>query len=349
MRRNRFQTLFYIRRDRIDKKGLAPIYVRITIANESANMAVGCKIHPDGWNISKGLAKIDAENADQINQDVELFRKRIYEIRRRMLERDQLLSAKNIIQSLKGEDDKKHSLINTFQTHNKLIEEQIGKGYSADTHTHYEATLNHIMRFLKTTRLKEDIYLKEINGSFIRDFNHYLRTKINLTNNTTMKHLVRLKKIIRFAIGNDWLAKDPFFGIKIRFEASDRHFLTKQELSVMEELELKNKKLCKVRDIFIFMCYTGMSYVDVKNLKPDMIRKGIDGNLWIIAKRIKSNSRYSIPLLPKAVEILRKYDHKDEEYSLPVMSNQKMNEYIKEIAVKCGISKPISCHSGRHS
>jgi site-specific recombinase XerD len=168
-----------------------------------------------------------------------------------------------------------------------------------------------------------------------------------------MKHIVRIKKIVSMALKNDWLDKDPFINYRASYEEVNRGYLTREELEILEQKEFTIPRLAKVRDVFIFCCYTGLGYADVEKLTPHDITTGIDGEKWIITFRKKTNHRSPVPLLPKAIEIIDKYKDYPENAAkgklLPMGSNQRMNGYLKEIADICGISKNLTTHLARHT
>lgn len=168
-----------------------------------------------------------------------------------------------------------------------------------------------------------------------------------------MKHMERLKKMSRLAVRLDWITKDPFENYKLRFEKTEREYLTKRELRLIEETTFTKDGVEKCKDVFLFSCYTGLSYIDVKALNPDHLLKGVDGNDWLFTKRIKTDEKLKIPLLPRAKEIIKKYEDSAErritKVLLPVYSNQKVNYYLKEICKACGINKKVTFHTARHT
>lgn len=185
---------------------------------------------------------------------------------------------------------------------------------------------------------------------FITDFETYLRTICNCSANTTAKFMQFFKRIVIIARNNGWILTDPFANYKIRIAKVDRGYLTEQEIETIMQKEFGAKRLEQVRDIFVFSCFSGLAYIDVKNLREEHIRTSFDGNLWIMTKRHKTNVQANIPLLDVAKSILEKYLGKlPKGQLLPVLSNQKMNSYLKEIADLCAIKKNLSTHSARHS
>ena len=227
------------------------------------------------------------------------------------------------------------------------------------TAKNYGATEKYLLSFLSKKYRTSDMPLNQINYSFVLNFENYLRNckplmkSQPLGNNGIMKHLERFKKMTTIACKLDCIKQNPFAFFNSKFTSYDRQYLTIEELSLVEELELTDFGLKRVRDCFIFACYTGLSYIDLKRLKPGQIVVGIDGGEWIYTKREKSKTAVKIPLLSKAKEILCKYTNdgygKNNDLLLPVYSNQKCNSYLKKIIAKCGIDKHISFHAARHT
>tara|TARA_R110002012_G_C11598288_1_gene607028 strand:+ start:498 stop:1484 length:987 start_codon:yes stop_codon:yes gene_type:complete len=253
-----------------------------------------------------------------------------------------------------GEDDGGKTLKQLIAYHNGTMHTSLRPG----TRKNYHITERCISLFLKEEYGVEDIKLKKLNYRFISDFEQYLRkyrpsTRTKCTNNGAMKHMERLKKMSRLAVRLDWITKDPFENYKLRFEKTEREYLTKRELRLIEETTFTKEGVEKCKDVFLFSCYTGLSYIDVKALTPDHLLKGIDGNEWLFTKRIKTDEKLKIPLLPQAKEIIKKYEDSAErritKVLLPVYSNQKVNYYLKEICKACKIYKKVTFHTARHT
>ncbi len=165
-----------------------------------------------------------------------------------------------------------------------------------------------------------------------------------------MKHLERFKKMLNLSIRLEWLVKNPFDNFQFRFEKNERQYLSKRELQLVETTEFTNSSLQKVKDVFIFSCYTGLSYIDLKELTIHQIIKGIDGSNWIYTKREKTDETVKVPLLSQAQNIMDRYgDSIKDEFLFPVFSNQKVNKYLKEIMLQLKIRKNITFHSARHT
>ncbi|MBF0576030.1 site-specific integrase, partial [Dysgonomonas sp. GY617] len=204
--------------------------------------------------------------------------------------------------------------------------------------------------FIKAEYNLSDIALKELDLAFIRKFDVFLKVEKNCAQNSAITRLKNLKKITRIAFSNDWMQKDPFVTYRFKFDETDPEFLTQEELNGMIRKEFPVQRLEIVRDIFAFCCYTGLSYVDVCKLTHANVSKGFDGHLWIMTKQTKTNVASNIRLLDIPQEIIEKYsDKRMNGKLLPSCSNQKMNEYLREIAELCGINKPLSTHVARHT
>ena len=193
----------------------------------------------------------------------------------------------------------------------------------------------------------------EVNGELVRAFEFYLKTEKECQQNTVIRYMKCLKKITNLALANEWIAKDPFIGIKFHEKEVIREFLTMDELLTIYHKEFPLERITVVRDVFIFAAFTGLAFIDVQQLSPEHIVKDNNGNLWIRKPRQKTKNMCNIPLLDIPLEILRKYaDYpacKKKGVLLPVPCNQKMNSYLKEIADLCGIKKNLTTHTARHS
>jgi len=264
-----------------------------------------------------------------------------------------VITAKGIKLRYFGEDEERMTLMKAVEYHNQNINNELRAG----TLKNYFSTENYLREFLQEKHKTDDIYLIQLNYRFIVNFENYIRTykpkkdRRTCTNNGVMKHLSRLMKITNMSIRMEWLEKDPFKNYKLRFVKKERDYLTERELDMLENTFFKPIGLKRVKDVFLFGCYTGLSYIDIWELVPDQILTGIDGNKWIHTKRAKTNEPLKIPLLPKAREILERYREESKHTGklLPVYSNQKTNKNLKEIATACGIHKKITFHVARHT
>ncbi|MDN3725321.1 site-specific integrase [Aequorivita sp. SDUM287046] len=254
-----------------------------------------------------------------------------------------------------GKDKKNHSIEDIITYHNEKMSSKL----CAKTLCHYRTSQKYIRQYIKEEFKSSDIYLKDLNYAFVIGFESFLRSyqprhyQGKIGNNAVMKHIQRLRKMVTLSYNIEWLDHDPFIKFKSKLIKREREFLSKQELNTLAEREIKWERLAIVRDMFVFCCYTGLAYVDIQKLTPDNIVRDIDGNLSILAKRTKTKTKLVIPLLPPAFAILNKYKGNPKVINgdcvLPVLSNQKSNAYLKEIALLCGIKKNLTTHLARHT
>uniref|UniRef100_UPI004048A0F0 site-specific integrase n=1 Tax=Mariniflexile sp. TaxID=1979402 RepID=UPI004048A0F0 len=345
--------LFYIKKSKTDASGKTNIYLRITLDRHRSEFSVHRKIHIDLWNSKTQLALGNSAEAQEINRHLGVIKNKVYSIQQNFERDNESYSATDIRNVLLGKDKTKKMLLEIFQEHNDKVESLIGKDFSAGTAQRYRTCKKHVGEFIKKKYKKKDIPVQDVNHQFITGFEYYLKTTRKCAHNSAIKYVTNFKKIIRIAHANDWIEKDPFIHWKGKLKIVDREFLTQEEIQKIIDKELRIERLDQVRDIFIFCCFTGLSYVDVKKLTKDDVVIGVDGKNWIKTRRTKTDTRSNIPILPIAQTIIEKY--KDNELMkiknvvLPVSSNQKMNAYIKEIADLCGIIKNLTFHLARHT
>lgn len=351
--RNSFAILFYARNDKINKNGEVPIYLRITIDKVKAEYSTGERIAPNIWN--EGRIKGNSGSAKRVKETMEDLRARVMNIRREYT-LDEPLTAKYIVDLLNGKITTKaqsKSVMEVFKLHNGMVYNLIGIDYALATYTRYETTLKHIKEYMQKKYQVSDLLLTELDYDFIRGFEIYMKTTRKCSHNTTMKYIKMFKVITNYAVKNDWLDKDPFKLFECKIEKIERDHLTEEEIQAIRDKEFVSERLDNVRNIFVFSIFTGLAYVDVANLTKSNIVTGVDGKLWLSMARTKTKVMSSIPLLPPAIKILEKYkNHPICEIKgtlLPVPTNQKLNEYLKEIADLCGIEKRVSFHIARHS
>jgi site-specific recombinase XerD len=351
--RQTLSILFYLRRDKENRRNEVPIYMRITVNGKKAEIATNRYIDHERWNPEGGFVKGTKTEFKQLNEYLDLLRSKVYSAQRDLLEQNQPVTALGLKNNVQGTTNAQRTVLEVFRYHNKMMKERIPEDNSPSTLIRYETTLNHVSDFIKHKYKVEDLYLTSLNHEFITNLEHYLRTVRKCNHNSSIKYIKNFKKIIRLALKNDWLSKDPFFNYKASVKPVKRGFLDADEIVKLENKEFHISRLEQVRDIFIFSCYTGLAYKDVQELTPDNIRTGIDGDKWIFTERVKTSVKSHIPLLPKALQIIEKYKDWPENVIkgklLPVISNQKMNAYLKEIAILTEINKNLTFHLARHT
>lgn len=346
--------MFYIRRDKTNKKGEAPVFMRLTINGERADASIKRFIEPHAWNSAKGKANEKCRGGKDLNLYLDAISANILRIQRDLELDKKEVSAQIILNRYLGkEQSDRHTLMEVFRAHNEKCRALSGISLAPGTVIRYETSLRLTEAFLRMTYKKEDCYLDEITHQFVEDYDFYLRTVRRCCHNTTTKYLLNFKKIVRIALAKGWMKKDPFAQVHFHFEPVEREFLEKQELKVLLNKEITITRLAQVRDIFCFCCLTGLAFTDVQQLKPEHLVADIHGKIWIRKARQKTKNMCNIPLLDEAQKIIDRY--RDHPYCqthgvlLPVCSNQKMNSYLKELADICGIRKNLSTHCARHT
>lgn len=346
--------MFYIRRDKTNKRGEAPVFMRLTINGERADASIKRFIEPHAWNSAKGKANEKSRGGKDLNLYLDAISANILRIQRDLELDKKEVSAQIILNRYLGkEQSDRHTLMEVFRAHNEKCRALSGINLAPATVIRYETTLRLTEEFLQKNYKKEDCYLDEVTNQFIEDFEFFLKTVRRCCHNTTTKYLLNFKKIIRIALAKGWMKKDPFAQVHFHFEPVEREFLEKQELKAMLNKEITITRLAQVRDIFCFCCLTGLAFTDVQQLRPEHLVADIHGKIWIRKARQKTKNMCNIPLLDEAQKIIDRY--RDHPYCqthgvlLPVCSNQKMNSYLKELADICGIRKNLSTHTARHT
>ncbi|MGV3631732.1 MAG: site-specific integrase [Bacteroidota bacterium] len=355
MKRSTFNILFFVKWKKALKSGDVPVYVRITINGESAEMSLKRSVNPGLWDSCRAKAKGNSQESIELNGYIQSVRNKLYIIQQEFQEKVKRYDSKSIVNAFlgKGSENREWKLIELFKDHNTKMEALVDIDYSPRTLQRFESALNHITAFIGKQYHANDIFLHEVNHKFIVDFDFYLKSEAHCQHNSAMKHVKALKKVIRIALANEYIRKNPFASYQITTKLVERNQLSEQELLTLCEKRIENKRLDRVRDLFVVQCYTGLSYKDLASLKKSDIEIGIDKNKWIIMQRGKTGVKFRVPLFEKVENIFDKYKHevcclKDDKL-LPVPSNQKMNEYLKEIGVICGIHKELHTHLARHT
>ena len=327
-----------------------PIMGRITVNGKAVQFGAKVEASPKIWDTKAGKAIGRTQDVIELNCILESIKASMTKIYRDLQERETTVTPERIKNIFFGIEVKQQMFLELFQKHNDDVEKLIGISKSKATHQKYEVTRKHLTNFIKEKYSRTDIGLKEIDYLFITDFEVYLLTTAGCSHNTTAKFMQFFKRIIIMAKNNGWITVDPFLNYKIRIKKVDRGYLLQEEVEAIMTKKLSTKRLEQVRDIFVFSCFCGLAYIDVKKLRKENIRTSFDGNLWIIGKREKTNVSFSIPLLDVPKRILEKYENTlPEGRILPVPSNQKMNAYLKEIGAICGIDKELTYHLARHT
>ncbi|SIT93777.1 site-specific integrase [Pontibacter indicus] len=345
--------LFYGRKAKTTKDKRLTIYLRVTLQGRRLELSTSRYVSPARWSAEAGKVKGRSALARSVNAYLDTLRAKAYGHHRELLEESRLVTVEAFKEKWMGVEEKPVLLLEVFRTHNEQMAQLVGRDYAPGTLERYATSLQHTRDFIRWKYGLEDMDVRKLSYQFITDYEFWFKTERNCAHNTTIKYLANFKKVIHLCLKNGWLERDPFLCYKMSMREVIREHLTKAELQRMTDKEFATDRLAQVRDVFLFSCYTGLAYVDVQQLRRADIQTGVDGEQWIFKNRQKKDTPSRIPLLPTALTILERYrDHPQclyEDRLLPVPSNQKMNPCLKEIADVCGIEKPVTFHTARHT
>jgi integrase len=347
-----FGLVFFLKIPRNESK-IRVVYLRITVDGIPKETSTKRK-----WDISRWDQKLERaigskEDAKSINFFLDSLILKINQYKTENIYNGKLITAQKVMDYILGKNAARAKVVEEFQKHNDEMTALLGKGYAKGTLDRFTITINHLRTFIRLKFNAEDLEFSDLNLAFIKDFEFYLRSVRNCSNNTTLKYIANFKKIVIRAIDNEVILKDPFKNFKGKKSKIIKKPLSTQELYELERHYFSTERLNVVRDVFVFQCYTGLAYIDVYQLKKTDIKVGIDKQAWIMSERQKTGSSTNVPLLPQALKIIEKYKENplclQRGTVLPVASNQKMNEYLKEIALLCAFPFTLNTHMARRT
>ena len=349
MVRSSFAILFFIRDSRVRKDGTTSIEVVLTVNGERCAFSTGKKVKSCNWDKNKQQVKGKDEEAQSLNNYLKAIKAKLYQKEAELLERGFVITAELLRDAYfdKVESLKEKSLFEVFEEHNQEQEKLIGNGVSKATHWVSVYTIRLLREFVQQKYKREDLYLRELNINFIQSFHSFLRIDKGMAQNSSTKHLKLLKKIINLSVANSYMAFNPFSTYKVEREPVEIDFLDEEELRKIINFDTPLPRLERAKDMFLFGCFTGLSYIDIKTLTPEHFEKDSASRIWIKKRRVKTGVLSRIPLLPIAKLILDKY--KGGEKLLPIQDPADINKYLKDIAILCGINKRICFHTSRHT
>ncbi|MBN1926746.1 MAG: site-specific integrase, partial [Prolixibacteraceae bacterium] len=314
--------------------------------------STGIFVVADSWNHEKQQVYGRTEDSKILNNRLGKITTRVQDIYNQMESKGEPFSALNVKSKLQGVSDEK-GVLEILDHIIKGIETRVGNDYSIGTLKHYKTSRERLAHFLKIKFGRNDLPLSMVDYSFLNSFDLYLKTELSLRPNTALTYHKHLKKVLNTAIAMNLLSGNPYSSFKVSRNETHRDYLTIRELEQIKNKQITTTRMEIIRDVFVFACYTGLGYAELSKLSHTHIHQGNDGGKWIIIDRTKTDIRCRVPLLPQANAILQKYANhpvcQDRQKLLPVHSNQKMNEYLKELAGVCGIKKNLSMHVARHT
>lgn len=349
MVRSSFAILFFIRESRVRKDGTASIEIVLTVNGERCAFSTGKRVKSCNWDKTKQQVKGKDEEAQSLNNYLKAIKAKLYQKEAELLDRGFIITAELLRDAYfdKVESLKEKTLFEVFEEHNREQEKLVGNGVSKATYWISVYTVRLLKEFVQQKYKREDLYLRELNLNFIQAFHSFLKIDKGMAQNSSTKHLKLLKKIINLAVANSYMSINPFITYKVEREPVEIDFLDEEELRKIINFDTPLPRLERAKDMFLFGCFTGLSYIDIKTLAPEHFEKDNTGRIWIKKRRVKTGVLSRIPLLPIAKLILDKY--KGGEKLLPIQDPADINKYLKDIAILCDIKKRITFHTSRHT
>lgn len=345
---------FQLKGNKLKNNGQAPVILRVTVGGCRFELSTKISIEPKKWDSSKRIIKGNSEEAKTINNLLSNIHNRVQREFNLLHDKNSgRVSADELKRALAGEKIQVKSLIEVFEEHNRLLEKEVGLKVVKKTYQRYTACIERLKLFLKQDIANENIRLDELDYKFMKRFDNFLAVNYNCDYNMVMTYLKKLKKVIHQAMDFGYIGHDPFRSYKTAFKETNRDYLTQDELDRLKDTLMPIKRLEEVRDTFLFACYTGIAYSDLKELTTDNTQTNIHNKKTIVLERNKTGVRAVIPILAEANAIIDKYKNhpvcNSSGLLVPIISNQKMNAYLKEIAILCKINKKLSSHIARHT
>jgi site-specific recombinase XerD len=345
--------LLWLYKSKTSSKGLAPLFMRITVNGKKSEIATGIHLQAKQWNTRTGCVRGTGAETKEMNKRLELLKATALNAYHSFAEKNATVSAGMIKQKMSGQENDGKTLLKLMRWHNETLNRKSRDEVAKATVYKYEILAEKVSTFINRKLKQNDINLKDLNHAFVTDFEMFLKTEHGISHNTAIKYIQFLKKVIHLAIANGWITEDPFRNFRCSLMLKDRGYLTVDELRCIEAKPIRSNRLHTIRQVFVFSCYTGLSYADIKGLFCRHIETKGDGSRWIVINRAKTGVRSAIPLLPKARQILDSYEPPffpdNDRPLMPIISNQKMNAYLKELAELCIIDKHLTFHLARHT
>lgn len=353
-RRTTFSVVFFCKRTKVNKKGKAPIYARITTSGQATEIYTQCQVEPEHWNQRLERCMLRDAISMRINEIIASYRANILAAYDSIIKEGKEPHCFAIKQRLEHAAGSSRMFLAEFSRYCEKRQTEVGVRITQLTANKYHRVLRYLREYVASAYRKEDLLLSAVGYEFLDGFNTFLQTAHRCKHNGAVNLLDCVKNFTRYYLRNEWIEKDPFRNYKLKEEHNkEKDHLTREELETLVRKRLPNDRLDRIRDVFCFCCYTGLAFTDAEHLRREHIRTDNNGTTWIYKPREKTAVMSRIPLLPYPMILLEKYERDAELRAtgklLPVPSNQKMNAYLKEIADICNIPKHLTTHLARHT
>ena len=342
---------FLLKKTRKDKNGDSPIDAWIAVNGERTSYSTGKKVKVSEWDEKKQLVKGSSDKAKLINEYLYLLRNKVFQKEIELMEKGFMLTPTLLKEAVNDHVDavNQKTLIQVFNDFQAMRKPLIGKKIAKDTYEDNDLTGRYIKEFMEKQYHRRDIYLHEVKIGFIQGFHTFLLTEKNNRQNSCSKHLKFLKQLMNIAVANGYVQFNPLNIYKVEREPVEIDFLDHNELQKIINFETPIKRFERTRDAFLFGCFTGLAYIDIKTLRKEHFETDEEGRIWIKKKRVKTGVLSRIPLLPMAKLLLEKYKDWEGDMVMPIQDATDVNENLKDIATLCGINKRVTFHTSRHT
>lgn len=348
--KNELKVHFYLKRNEIKSDGTSPILGRITVGKSMVQFSAKCSVMASLWDTKSNRALGKSKQATSINKVLNKINVSIHLHHKELIAKKDEITALEIKDAFQGVDYSQKKLIECYFKHNEEFKKSVGITKTLGTYKRYTVSINHLKNFIQTKYNLTDIPFRTLDHSFIESYDFYLRIQLKFGNNTILGIVGHLRKIVKLAINNGMITLDPFANFFIRTSPISPKSLTQGELKKIMTTPLDHKNRYLVRDMFIFSCFTGLSFSDIRNLTKEHLHQSNDGLWWIDTTRQKTGSKCHIPLMEVPLQIIKKYKHANKKGKLLLMlSCSKTNINLKKIAKLCDIDKRITFHMARHT
>ena len=346
-----FSIIFYLKRQVVKKDGTVPVMGRITVDGTQAQFSCKVTANPKLWDTKGGRMTGKSMQALEVNRKLDKMRVSINKHYQEILDRDNYVTAEKVKNAFLGLEYRCQTLLKVYAQYNEDYEKLYKAGMrSWGSLRRYRCVYRHLQEFLQSRYHVNDISLKELTPAFITDFEAFLRTDKHLCENSLSVYMLPLRTMVFRAIDNGWLTRDPFHDYKVPKVETTRGFLTKEEIHLLMNTELKRKTMQLIRDLYLFCCFTGLSFADLKNLKEEHIQTFFDDSEWILIDRQKTGVRSTIKLLDYPKSIMEKYRGLCADGRIfPVPCYSDCRGILLRVAKRCGITKHLTWHMSRHT
>lgn len=352
-KRSTFKLLFYLKKNEPKKNGNVPVMGRITIDGTPKSFSTKLDINPNNWDLKHGRVLGKSAQALSNNLKLDNIRVRINKIYDDMLKDEGFATAQKVKLSFLGVGVMDDAILKVFKEQNEDFERMVSKGKrSQNTYNKYKTVYNHLSEFIRERYHREDMAFRELTSDFIREFDFFLRIDKECTHNTVWVYTMPVIALAELAIKKGLIRQNPFEDYEISMEETDRSYLLKEDVEKLMLLKPSKSKYELVKDLFIFSCFTGLSYIDIQKLKWSNIQSFFDGHQWIISRRKKSDVASNVRLLEIPKRIIEKYRGVTRnEYVFPVPSNATCNSHVKKLIEEAEIitEQKVTFHTARHT